>query len=78
MIVLTATLRLIINVGVGPAWLRGVRGGVGASIGAGTAAKEDDSSAVSRGTFIDDVMLGVVSGPTALGASFNDGPGERT
>ena len=76
-IVPTATLRLIINVGVGPAWLGGARGGVGASVGAGTAAEEDDGSTVSRGTFVDDGMLGVVSGPAALGAPSGDGPGER-
>lgn len=78
MIVPTATLRLIINVGAGPAWVRGARGGVGASVGAGAPAEEDDGSAVSRGTFVDDGTLGVVSGPVALGASSSDGPGERT
>ena len=76
-IVPTATLRLIINVGVGPAWLGGARGGVGASVGAGTAAEEDDGSAVFCDTFVDDMMLGVVSGPTALGTSPGDVPGER-
>ena len=77
-IVPTATLRLIINVGVGPAWFGDARGGVGASVGAGAPAEEDDGSAVSLGMFVDDGMLGVVSGSAALGALSGNGPGERT
>lgn len=53
-------------------------GGVGASVGVGPAVEEDGGSAVSCGTFVDDVTIGEVSGPTVLGVPSGAEPGERT